>query len=286
MIANPSVVVHLLVTKFGVRDPCQYGEEVSHEEQRIAQVIGELIGESCNGQCEIDEDYCLYDGIDDDDDDDGESFQRPDEPGPSKAAEEEGSSMSDSDEEPAGSSSPSSYHPSPKKAALTRLDEQYTVDRMRTIVEFAGNHGNKAAFKRWSSLGNSAEKLNRMKKFLKDGGHRLSKLDQLKNFKYTHFRDARDQLLPVHGHDLKSWFMEGAKILKIDKFKASTGFLHDLKTKFKMSSRNVTKFVIKRTRDDGDAIKQRADEFVEMINEMKSGAYSNSNVWNTVGVQL
>lgn len=48
-----------------------------------------------------------------------------------------------------------------------------------------------------------------------------------------------------------------------------------------MSSRKVTEFVTKQTRSNEDAIQRRADEFAEMINEMKSDAYSSSNVWNT-----
>lgn len=98
----------------------------------------------------MDEDYCLYVGIDDDDnDDDGGSFQRPYEPRPSRAAEGGESSMSDSGEEPTGSSSSSFHHPSQEKAAFTRLDKQYNEDQTIKIVEFAGNRRNKQL----SSLG-------------------------------------------------------------------------------------------------------------------------------------
>lgn len=48
--------------------------------------------------------------------------------------------------------------------------------------------------------------------------------------------------------------MKDAEILKIDKFRASTSFFYDLKTRFKMTCQKVTKIVIKWTRDDEDAI--------------------------------
>lgn len=41
---------------------------MSDEDQQTVQIIVELIGGSFEGQCEIDEDYYLSDGIDDDDD--------------------------------------------------------------------------------------------------------------------------------------------------------------------------------------------------------------------------
>lgn len=281
MICNSAVIVHCLVQRFGVRDPREYQEEISDDEQRIANIIGDLIFQSSKGECEIDEDFYLYDnldGSDDDDDDDEDSFARP---GPSGEAQMESESSSESDEQ---SSSSSSYQPSPKKASVVRLDQQYTLDQMRTIIEFVDRRGNSAAFKRWSSLGNSAAKIKRIRDFLSEGGHRLSKLDQVKNLVYTKFRDSRDRLLPVHGHDLKAWSIDAARIVKLANFKASSGFLNDLKTRFKVSSRKVTKFVTKKTRQDEEAIKQRADEFVETINGMKQdegGLYSSSNVWNT-----
>ena len=153
---------------------------------------------------------------------------------------------------------------------------------MKTIIEFVDKRGNAAAFKRWSSLNNSAAKIARIRGYLESGGHRLSKLDQLKNIVYTHFRTARDGFLPVHGHDLKSWSIEAARIVKLPNFKASVGFLHSLKTQFKITSRKVTKFITKKTRVNEADIKKSADEFVIKINELKENmGYRNASVWNT-----
>jgi len=120
-----------------------------------------------------------------------------------------------------------------------------------------------------------------MRASLESGGHRLSKLDQLKNIVYTHFRDARDRYLPFHGHDLKGWSLEVAKIVNLTNFKASASFLRSLKTQSRIPSRKVTKFITERIRVVEDAIRKNADKFVTEINGLKSNCYVNSRVRNT-----
>jgi len=286
MVCNAAVIVHILSCRFGSRDPSDFNENITIDEQRIADIIGELILQSSRNECEIDEDYYLYDSLDgdDDDDDDDEGFVHPSTSGEVRMASESESS-SESDDEHAQSSSSSSYQPSPKKKVpQVRVDQQYSLDQMKAIIELVDRRGNRAAFKRWSSLGNSAAKIKRIREFIDQGGHRLSKLDQVKNLVYTKFRDARDRLLPVHRHDLKAWSIDAAKIVKLENYKASPSFLQDLKLRFRISSRKVTKFVTKKTRTDEKAIKNRADEFVKVINGMKQGeggVYQSSNIWNT-----
>jgi len=152
---------------------------------------------------------------------------------------------------------------------------------MKMMIDFVDQRGSAAALKRWSSLG-SAMKIARIREFLERGGHRLSKLDQLKNIVYTHFRDARDRYLPVHGHDLKGWSIEAARIVNLPSFKASSSFLRSLKAHFRISSRKVTKFITKRTRVDEHVIERNAKSFVAKINEMKiTLGFSSCHVWNT-----
>jgi len=45
---------------------------------------------------------------------------------------------------------------------------------MKRIAQYHEDHGIKATFKRWSGLRNDAKKIERIKKFLEDGGHRYS----------------------------------------------------------------------------------------------------------------
>ena len=283
MIVNPSVIVFLLSEKFGVRNPASFGEEVNNDEHRLAEVLSDLMDQSSHSQCEIDEDIYLHDGLDDDEDEEeGVSEQPLASTSRSSAPQQESESSSSSSEDETQQSSSTSYEPSPKKAIMQRIDQSYTLDQIKTIIEFVDKRGNAAAFKRWSSLNNSAAKIARIRGYLESGGHRLSKLDQLKNIVYTHFRTARDGFLPVHGHDLKSWSIEAARIVKLPNFKASVGFLHSLKTQFKITSRKVTKFITKKTRVNEADIKKSADEFVIKINELKENmGYRNANVWNT-----
>ena len=238
MICNPSVIVCILSTTFGLRDPTQFQEEASDEKNRLAKIITDLITKSSRKECDIDEDFYLYDDFDGDDEDEGESdetAETQDEPMPGLSTvptlqESESGSLSS---EEAVQSSASSYQPSPRKSAPMRIDEHYTLDQMKTIIAFVDKRGTAAALKRRTSLG-SALRITRMRAFLESGGHRLSKLDQLKNIVYTHFRDARDRYLPFHGHDLKGWSFKAARIVNLASFKASASFLRSLKTQFEI----------------------------------------------------
>jgi len=288
MACNPSVIVYILSTKFSVRNPSDFQEEISDEENRFADIISDLISKKSRGECDIDEDFYLYDDLDGSDDDEDEDVSAEPMAGPSSsqmsqeevAGSEESVSEEESSDEPIQSSS-SSYQPSPKKAAPMRIDEQYSLDQMKAIIEFVDKRGSAAALKRWTSLG-TAVKIARIREFLEKGGHRLSKLEQLKNIVYTHFRDARDHYLPVHGHDLKGWSIEAARIVSLPSFKASASFLRSLKAQFRISSRKVTKFITKRTRTDEHVIERNARNFVAKINDMKiTLGFPSSHVWNT-----
>jgi len=128
MTCDASVIVYILSNKFGIRNPSDFQECISDEENRFADIICDLITKKSRGECDIDEDFYLYDDLDGSDDE-----EVPDEamPGPSSSqtsqqegkevvSSEESESEEESGDEPIQSSS-SSYQPSPKKAAPMKL---------------------------------------------------------------------------------------------------------------------------------------------------------------------
>jgi len=65
---DPSVIVFLLSQEFGIQEPSVFGREVTADEHRFAETLRDLIEQTSHGECEIDEDIYLYDGLGDEDD--------------------------------------------------------------------------------------------------------------------------------------------------------------------------------------------------------------------------
>ena len=63
---SAAVIVHILSCRFGIRDPSDFNENITIDEQQIADIIGERILQSSKVECEIDDDYYLYDRLDGD----------------------------------------------------------------------------------------------------------------------------------------------------------------------------------------------------------------------------
>lgn len=95
---------------------------------------------------------------------------------------------------------------------------------MNNIFASVDQRGAADVFKQWTSLGNIRAKLHRISALLESGGHRLSKLDQLKIIVPVKYLAALDNYLPVHDNNLKLWSLKAAKIVSFPNFRAGATF--------------------------------------------------------------
>jgi hypothetical protein len=75
---------------------------------------------------------------------------------------------------------------------------------------------------------------------VRDGGTYVHKLNEIKEFVWERFKNARESGAPVHDLDLKRWSLIKTRELQVY-FKASQSFIDRLKIKYGISSRKKVK---------------------------------------------
>ncbi len=149
-------------------------------------------------------------------------------------------------------------------------DPEVTFEYMTKVVEYHREYP-KHKFKTLQSKFRRLKRpqhLTRFKQYVDKRGTKKQKLIEICKFFWERFKNAREKLLAVHDRDLQRWWRIKANELNIE-FKASKTFLQNLKTKFRISSRRIKKFVSKNFVRDQVKIKTDAFNFrSDIINAM------------------
>lgn len=147
-------------------------------------------------------------------------------------------------------------------AASVRKDN-WTFDEMQKLSEYVKKnpkHKFKTIKNRFRRLQNK-RMLYRILDNVKKHGTLPQKQAVITEAVVQKFRSARDDGLPVHDRDMRGWGKQKAREVTAGNFKASMHWLSNLKKKYGISSRRVTKLCTKKQLKDAPKIAQSAAEF-------------------------
>ena len=134
---------------------------------------------------------------------------------------------------------------------LTIAEEEFSLDYIQKVVKYCEEHPNysfntiQQRFRRLSHR----NYISRFKSYINSLGTRNSKLQEIKEFVFSKFLEARNMRLPIHDIDLQRWAIQKANQLNYDDFSASQFWLHHFKFDYNIVSRKVTKLITKITED-------------------------------------
>lgn len=170
----------------------------------------------------------------------------------------------------------------PSTSDRKNLFEEFTWDQMVTIRDERLKYGNQRCFKRWTSLRHDHKKLDRIVKFVDNGGDKKLKLLRVKQYMFAKFRSHRDRIASVHDINLKRWAFQAAREQRLDNFKASHCFIQRFKKETRISSRKITKWYTRPPSADEEALKATSARFVSHVNDRKfDECFDDAQVWNT-----
>ena len=81
---------------------------------------------------------------------------------------------------------------------------------------------------------------------LERGGTKENRCARIREHMYIKFRNARNVENEILYWHLKTWAKEAAMLMGIPRFKASNYFLHQFRRCYKIISRKITRFIIRR----------------------------------------
>ena len=83
--------------------------------------------------------------------------------------------------------------------------------------------------------------LSRFRSYMQKEGTKCEKMENINNYVYNKFEQARELFLPVHDLDLRRWALKKAEQESLHEFVASGKWLFNFKIQYNICSRKVTK---------------------------------------------
>jgi len=128
----------------------------------------------------------------------------------------------------------------------------------------------------------SKRQLYRWEAQLEKGGTRNEKLKKISKYIISQFKEAVEKSVTIHDVDIRRWALKARDDLSLspDSFTASSKWLHTFKTKYKIVSRKINKFITQKSVLGQVKLKEQATEFVDDISRLISEV-GECNVFNT-----
>ncbi|CAF3760184.1 unnamed protein product [Rotaria socialis] len=126
----------------------------------------------------------------------------------------------------------------------------------------------------------------RFRNYIAHQGTKRQKINNVDEYVYKKFLNAREKFLPVHDVDLCRWGLQAAKEYKIDNFRASSFWLLGFKTRHSICSRRITNIVTRHEVENAEVVQKSEIQFLKEYNSLKS-KYLSHEILNTdqVGVE-
>ena len=111
--------------------------------------------------------------------------------------------------------------------------------------------------------------ISKFRKYLDNWGTSREKLLVINQYCYEQFKKTRSLGRPVHDHHIRLWALKKADEVRLDRsyFKASHRWIQKFKSRNRISSRSVTKFVTKQAMREEESVENDAIEFMLQFNE-------------------
>ena len=131
------------------------------------------------------------------------------------------------------------------------LLQKFSLDYMKHVIDY-NDEKDPATGKRRRSFKSVKHRfrrvtdfryLSRFRLYIEKGGTRKNKLENINNYVYDKFEQARESLLPVHDIDLHRWSLQQAAQESLHDFVASEKWLFNFKVQHNICSGKVTKVI-------------------------------------------
>lgn len=133
----------------------------------------------------------------------------------------------------------------------------------------------------------SKRQLYRWEAQLEKGGTRNEKLKKISEYVISQFQEAVEKSIMIHDVDIRRWALKARDNFSLspDSFTASSKWLHTFKTKYKIVSRKVNKFITQKSVVDQVKLKEQATEFVDDMSRLISEV-GECNIFNMISLDL
>ncbi|CAF4656812.1 unnamed protein product, partial [Rotaria sp. Silwood2] len=129
------------------------------------------------------------------------------------------------------------------------LLQKFSLDYMKQVIEYYDERNPLTGKRRrsWKSVKRRFRRvtdfsyLSRFRSYIEKGGTQKQKLENINNYVYNKFEQARELFLPVHDLDLRRWALKKAEQESLHDFIASEKWLFNFKIQYSICSRKVTK---------------------------------------------
>nr|XP_012147706.1 PREDICTED: uncharacterized protein LOC105663441 [Megachile rotundata]XP_012147707.1 PREDICTED: uncharacterized protein LOC105663441 [Megachile rotundata] len=137
----------------------------------------------------------------------------------------------------------------------------------------------KTVQKRYRKL-STVGQLYRWEKHVNIGGSRINKLKLLAQKTIARFIEMRNRKIPIHDIDLRRWALQENEIVNLPGFQASYHWVWNIKHKYNIVSRKITKLVTRNYTNNLSEINAAADNFVQHVKQHFE-FYGKENIFNT-----
>jgi hypothetical protein len=185
-------------------------------------------------------------------------------------------------------STSSDYTPSPVVSKRREMiEERFTLDEMRTIVEKKDKNG-------WtlSTIMHNFRKVRShrdvalMRKIVQGETRPRSVYPIIRDYVYEKFVESELAYLPIHDCDLQHWAQSKASEIGLQSFTASEKWVYKFKKEYGIRSRKTTKFVTKTDIADESEIAESAKAFRLEFQEVRKNKYKKIFNADQVGINL
>ncbi|RWS00424.1 uncharacterized protein B4U79_05620 [Dinothrombium tinctorium] len=159
--------------------------------------------------------------------------------------------------------------------------DSFTLEYMKDVLAFvdSGTYSFNTIQHRFRRVRHQRY-ISRFREYVNQQGTTSVKCKEVTNYTMQKFKNARENLLPVHDIDLRRWAMDKAREIQFINFNASRAWVLNLKNENKIVSRKITHVVTRHNERDQQAIMSSATNFLNEING-KIANYNKDYIFNT-----
>ena len=154
--------------------------------------------------------------------------------------------------------------------------DYFDLDYMKKAVAYYDTIKEPKKFEKFQNSGKFrrvkyTKQLSRFRQLIAENGGKRRQLEEVNEFVFEKFKAARDIGVVVHDNDIRRWGVIKAREIQLE-FKASKKWVENLKSKFRISSRKITRFVNVEKQDPQEVLEEailfvtEANDYIQQAN--------------------
>ena len=173
-----------------------------------------------------------------------------------------------------------------------RHPSNYSLEFMKEVIAYADETNASGKRRRsWKTVRNRYKSIPaknytaRFRNYIPHQGTKRQKINNVDEYVYKKFLNAREKFLPVHDIDVCRWGLQAAKQYKVENFRALSFWLLRFKTRHSIYSRRITNIGTRREVENDEVVQKSEIQFLKEYNSLKSKYFSHE-ILNTDQVRV